>query len=184
MKRRKLLDRRQFMGLLMLPFAAIVLLFIIAAVQAVTRYDAAYFNAEYESRYPSPGLVAGDLEQALRSGDAALWHAAHATSYTPAFEPNPNMIFATLLDTQGAYFNYLFFDFRTYDRYTYHVKRVGGRYAAVDEGVYYYVDSGRWTATALPLMYVWWLLVLLYTAIRVVSRYMAGVRDQMYRRGV
>lgn len=183
MKRQRLVDRRQFIVLLMLPFVVIVVLFMIAGVQAATRYDAAYFNAEYDARYISPGLVATDLEQALRSGDEALWRAAHATAYTPTFEPNPNMIFATLLDTQGEYFNYLFFDFRTYDRYIYHVKPVGGRYAAVDESVYYYVDSGRWNIIVMPLMYVWWLLVLLYTAIKAVSRYMAGVRDQMYRSG-
>ena len=183
MKRQKLVDRRQFIGLLVLPFVAIVALFIIAAVQAVTRYDATYFNAEYETRYPSPGLVASDVEQALRQGNETLWLETHGTSYMPAFEPNPNVIFATLLDTQGEYFNYLFFDFRTYDRYTYHVKSVNGRYVVADEDVYYYVDSGRWTATIMPLAYIWWLLILLYTAIKALSRYMAGVRDQMYRRG-
>lgn len=183
MKQYKLVDKRQFILLMSAPIIAIVVIFIVAGVQSIGRYNPAYFNDEYNERYASPGQVASDVERALRTNDAALWLEAHGTSYTPAFEPKPNVILAILLDAQDRYFDYLYSDFRTFDRYTYHIKQAGSRYVVVDEDVYYYVDSGRWSAVVMPLAYTWWLLIVLYSVMKALNRYMAGVRDQMYHRG-
>jgi len=131
---------------------------LIANLQAWFRYDLRYFTPEYQSMYEVPGAVAIALERAVRTGNHALYEELTGLRSRPRpIEPNPNLHFATLLDTDEAgYFHYLYFDVKTYERSTFYIKQVMDRWVVVPQDVYFYWDSGRWLVVYTPLALIWW----------------------------
>ena len=157
-------------------------MFIISVLMGMTRYDEAYFTDEYTARYSSPGPVAAALEQALRTGDEELLTELHGTSYVPSVEKNENLIFSILISVENDYFNYMYWDTRTFARITQYVTKVGERYVASEPDLYYYMQSGRWASVVGPLAVLWWIMILIYTGIKAFARFIRrGAGEEAYR---
>jgi hypothetical protein len=152
------------------------------AAQAHTRYAPAYFAAEYQERYAAPGAVARAWELALQTSDPLLVEELTGLRNPPRIEPNPDIILTILLDTDAAgYYHYLYMDLDTYQRATYYIKEVRGRWVVVPEDLYFYWDSGRWQAVVSPIVAVWWLVLLVAGVAISLFRIGAGARESMLR---
>jgi hypothetical protein len=183
MRRGHVVDWPYVIGLLLVPPILAGALFGVYALQRQIRFDEGYFTAEYQERYAAPGAVAIALERALREGDRELMQELRATRALPQdLEPKPKLIFALLLNVEGEYFDYLFFDASNYRRVIEHVREREGRYIAVEESLFYYMDSGEWLSFAAPLGATWWSLVLVFTAGTFVYRWMARYRLDRFSR--
>jgi len=181
MNKKRLIDWPYVIGLLLLPIVVVMILFGVRAIQGVTRYDEAYFTEAYLSRYETPGSVAIDLEQALRSGDSRLMSELVATRGGPApIVPRPSLIYVFLLSVDGDYFQFLYFNADDYNRVVQYVTEVRGRYVASEPDLYFYMDSGRWRGVAGPIATTWWILVIVFTAGVFVYRQMGVSRQRMY----
>lgn len=180
---RRYVDWPYVLGLAVLPVVVVGVLFGIAAIQGLTRYNPAYFTADYLTLYDTPGSVARALEVALRDGDQQLLHELQATKRAPAaFAAQPKLIFVFLLSVQGDYFQYLYFNTDSFIRVTENVKQHDGRYVEVPSNLYYYMDSGQWTTVAAPIAATWWILLAVYTLATYVYRRMATARQRMFNR--
>jgi membrane-anchored protein YejM (alkaline phosphatase superfamily) len=62
----------------------------------------------------------------------------------------------------GKYLDYLFLDYSNYHRYSFHLKKINGRYVSVPENLYYFVDSGHWVRTFAPVFAIWLLILSLF----------------------
>lgn len=168
-------------GLAFVPLIAVGLLAAYVSTQSGFRYDEAYFTSEYQELYSAPGRVARKWEQALRTGDQTLVAELTGLREEPDIEPNPDVILTVLLETDEAgYFHYLYFDLQTYERSTYYIKQVKGRWVLAPEDVYFYWGSGQWRGVFTPIAIVWWLILLV--AGLAVSLFRAGatVRERMF----
>ena len=181
MKKKRLIDWPFVIGLLLLPFSILLILFAKKIVQEFTRYDDRYFTEEYRARFETPGSVAIELEGALRDADEDLMAELLGTRAGPdAMEPRTSLIFVFLLNVEGDYFQYLYFNQDDYHRDVQNVKEVNGRYVTAEDDLYFYIDSGRWQEAAGPLIATWWVLVVVATGAMFVYRYMARVRESRY----
>lgn len=181
MKTLRLIDWQYVLGLMLLPVLVLVIAFLIGWIQGLVRYDPVYFTDEYLQRYATPSELLTDLETALRNGDSALLAALQGTGDVPQhLEPLPNVRFLVFWKRDGKYSDYLFMDKTNYHRYMQHVKLVKGRYVKIPETIHFYMDSGRWIHTFGPIMAIWWLVVILFTAAVWFHRYMAVVRKDIY----
>lgn len=182
-KDRRMVDWPYVIGLIALPVVVVVFIYGVTRVQELARYDPAYFTSEFLERYESPGSVAIGLERALREGDRQLMDELLGTRRgSPPLEPRPSLIFVFLLDREGGYFQYLYFNSIDYHRVIQYVKEQDGRYVASLADLYFYMDSGRWSEVAAPIAATWWILVVVYTAATYVYRRMAAARKEMFDR--
>lgn len=178
-KQKPLIDWPYFIGLLLVPIIIVLIAFLATWIQGMTRWDPSLFTQEYLDQYEAPGSVAIDLERALKDGDEALLRQLQGTrTVQNPPEPRPQLIYALLWDVEGEYFDYLYFNASNYRRLIQHVRLVEGRYVTVPESLYYYMDSGDWAQVGSPLAITWWILVLLYTVMTFVYRYMDRWRHQ------
>ncbi len=182
-KRGRRIDWQYVVGLMLVPLVVAVLLAAGAWLQAARRYDPGYFTPEYVERYEAPGSVAIELEAVLRTGDRDHLQVLQATRGIPqAFSERPALILALLYNVEGDYFNYLYFDASNYERVIQHVREVDGRYVVVEEGLYFFFDSGRWLEFYAPIAATWWILVIVFTAGVWFFRYMRDVRLATFQR--
>ena len=165
------------------PLCAAGIFIFIANLQAWFRYDMRYFTPEYQSAYESPGAVAVALESAIRTSSQALYEELVGLRFGPhPIKPNPNMRLAILLDVDEAgYFQYLYFDVKTYVRSTFYIKRVMDRWVVVPQDPYFYWDSGRWLVVFTPLALIWWGTLIVIGAAYWVYSSSAKFRDQLFR---
>lgn len=181
---RKIPSRRVFWGALLLPFGAVVLFFLIAFIQERTRYAPEYFTAAYVGRYQTPDAVLEDLQIALQTGDRGALAALHGTRLPPGkVIAQPRVHFLLAWTQEGQYRDYLFFDDANNGKYMYHLKMVRGRYVVVPEGIYYYVDSGRWWTVLAPPAGIWWSMLILVASGVWVFQKLAGFRRELFHRG-
>lgn len=181
MERDRLIDLPYVIGLVLVPLLVVGALFMVKGIQELTRWERVYFQEEYLERYESPGAVALDLESALRTGDTRLMAELRGTGRQPeTLEARPRLTFIFLLGIDGDYFHYLYFNTDNYHRLVQHVKPRGERYVTVEEGLYYYMDSGQWVEVAAPLAATWWILTIVFTGGVYVYRLTARSRSRMY----
>jgi len=151
-----------FFLLAALPMVLTGLFVVLVRIQGQFRFDPVYFNAQYQEKYFAPGVVAQSMEQVIHNGDMQLY--AELTGLRKMARPpaqNPNVHLAILYDVnQAGYFQYLYFDVKTYHRSTYYVKEEMGRWVVVPEDAYFYLDSGRWLLVFTPLIIIWWAILL------------------------
>ncbi|MBN1180494.1 MAG: hypothetical protein JXD18_14895 [Anaerolineae bacterium] len=163
-----------------LPLAVAGGLFLFAELHGLYRYDAAYFTAPYLERYATPSDVAIALEEALQTDDPALLAELHGLRRPARFEPGPRVILVMLWERGERYISYLYIDMKTLHRQTHYLEEVNGRWVVSPADVYYYVKSGRWSATFLPLAIVWWLLEGIAVAMGAVFAAASRVRRERY----
>ncbi len=141
-------------------------------IHGLFRFDQTYFSSEYQESYHSPGMVAIALEQALQNGDSQLY--TELTGLKRDFgemTPKPDLHFAILVEVdKREYFHYLYFDFDTFLRDTHYVKEVNGRWVAVPQDAYFYLDSGLWLKVFGPVTASWWVLLLAIAIMKMLSR--------------
>lgn len=180
-EQRRYVDWPYVIGLVLLPMVIVLLLFGLKQIQELSRFDPAYFTADYLERYETPGSVAIDLERALREGDEQLMAELVATRRGPApLRPRPSLVYIFLLGVDGKYFQYLYLNTSDYNRVIQYVKQHRGRYLTIEPGPYFYVDSGRWSAVAAPIAATWWSLLAVHTAATYAYRRMAAARQRMF----
>ena len=152
-------------------------------IHSLYRYEQAYFDAEYQEIYSSPGTVARALEQALRNGDAQLYsELTGLRGKIRTFPPRPSIVLSILIDVDDMdYFHYLYFDINTYLRETHYIKEVNGRWIATPQDAYFYFDSGQWTKVFAPLAAFWWAVFVVVTLAIYVSRSAARTRASFGR---
>lgn len=149
--------------------------------QSDTRYAEAYFGPQYQDVYGTPGGVARDWEQALKTGDPTLVVELTGLKDPPRIQPNPNMTLTILLEIDDAgYYHYLYYDLQTYDRLTQYVKDVRGRYVVAPIDFYFYWDSGQWQGVFTPLAIVWWLVLVVAGVAISLFQVGARARETMY----
>jgi hypothetical protein len=122
------------------------------------RYDPAYFTEEYRQRYTAPSDVVVALEDALRRDDRALMAELQGLRHPWVFHASPDVRMTILYEVSERYLSYLFWDTRTYERFPYHVEQVNGRWVVAPQDAQFFLNTGRWMDTWLPLALVWWLL--------------------------
>lgn len=183
MKKERYIDWPYFIGLMFVPVIVVVILFLYTKIDEINRYDEAFFTEEYAEVYHSPGMVAIDLEVALRDGDVALMNELVGTRRRIAsLEPRPDLILVFLIDSDETYYHFLLFDKSNYNRVLQYVKEENGRYIAAKRDLFFLMDSGQWKLTATPLAVAWWSLVLVVTFSIYVYRRMRVVRRDLYDR--
>jgi uncharacterized protein YdeI (BOF family) len=64
---------KALLRLVLLPIIIAVLYVIFVIVQGNFRYDKAYFTQDYQEAYQAPYLASDALEQAIQTGDDALY---------------------------------------------------------------------------------------------------------------
>ena len=181
MTKKKLIDWPFVVGLLLLPFLVLGVLFVVKFIQNYTRYDQSYFTEEYLARYESPSSVAIALEEALQEADEDLMAELLGTNSGPRdMEPRPSLNYVFLFGRTGDYLQYLYFNRDNYNRHIEFIKEVDGRYVTSAEDMYFYLDSGRWREVAGPLIAMWIVLVIVATSVLYIYRYMARVRESRY----
>ena len=169
--------------LLVVPFLATGVAFVIVFVQGQLRYNPEYFSEEYVARYQILAPFLTDLETALQNGDAELMSVLQGTHGNPRpITPNQNIRYSFLLNRQGGYDNHIYWDIQTYVRYVQHIKEVDGRYVVVPASLYYYVDSGSWPTVFTPPALYWWSFVLIITVAIWIYRFLAAVRRELFGR--
>jgi hypothetical protein len=145
-------------GLFLLPILAAGLFILTVRFQALFRYDQAYFTPQYQKLYDSPGPVAVAIEQALHRDDRSIF--SELTGLRMKIRPpegNPNIhLMIVLKVTDQGYFQYLFFDVKTYHRIVYNIKKVGGRWVMVPYDAYYFLDNGDWLLFFTPALLLYW----------------------------
>ncbi len=184
MREYRTLDWPYIVGLLLLPIAVLVIFLVAGWVDGLFRFHPDYFSSPYLEKFREPTSVLTELEKALRQGDVDSLKAIEGTRRASThLEPLPNVRFMIFWESDGKYTDYLFMDTKNYHRYMQHLKFHQGRYVRVPDGLYFYVDSGRWVRTFGPIAAIWWILVILFTAVFYVYRSMEQFRASLFRGG-
>ena len=159
-KKRRLLDWRWLVGLTVLPLVVIGLYLLLALILDIPalRYAPRYFTDDYRARYDSPSSVVMNLEHALRTDDRAAMAELEGLRHPVIFATRANMRVSVLYDTENSYWNYLFFDTVSYERFAHHLEQINGRWVVAPEDIVYYYKSGDWKRTFFPLAAVYWVI--------------------------
>ena len=169
-------------GLFLLPLFAAGMFILVVRLQGLVRYDPSYFTEQYQELYPSPGAVASAIELALHDDTPSTF--AELTGLRHKIrppQPNPDIhLMVALKVTDAGYYQYLFFNVKTYERIVYYVKEVDGRWVMVPRDSYYYLDSGDWLLFFTPAATIWWSLLAVIAAGAVTYRLAARFREQLY----
>jgi hypothetical protein len=170
-------------GLFLLPLLAAGVYVLAVRAMALFRYDPSYFTPQYQDQYPSPGTVASAIEQALHKDNPAIF--AELTGLRRRIRPpqaNPNVRLMILWKvTDQGYFQYLFFNTKTYQRIMYNIKQVDGRWVWVPRDLYYFLDSGDWLLFFLPAAALWWSVLVVIAVGVSIYTLAARFREQQYR---
>lgn len=147
-------------------------------IHTLFRYDQGFFASEYQEVYDSPGAVARALEGALQNGDNQLYAELTGLKQTSQeMLPRPALHFSILVDVdEKGYFHYLFFDMDTMRRDTRYVKEINGRWVSVPQDAYFYLDSGLWMKTFVPITVSWWALLIVIAIMKLLSHFGARSR--------
>ena len=172
-----------FTGLAFFPLVVAGLFVLVVTIRAQFRYDQNFFTSRYQALYSNPSMVAEALEEAIRTNDQTLY--ADLTGLRTklrSIEHNPNIRLATLLEVDDAgYFEYLFFDVKTYARSPFFIKKVMDRWVVVPQDMYFYLDSGRWLVVFTPLALIWWGALLVGALAILIYRSAARFRENLYK---
>ncbi|MBC8509385.1 MAG: hypothetical protein H8D34_31430 [Chloroflexi bacterium] len=165
-------QRLRIIAVVLVPLIIAGIYILGVQIHSLFRFDQAYFAPEYQETYFSPGMVAIALEQALQNGDTQLY--AELTGLkreTGEMTPKPDLHFSILVEVdERDYFHYMYFDFDTFLRDTHYVKEVNGRWVAVPQDAYFYLDSGQWLKVFGPVAASWWVLLLAIAIMKMLSR--------------
>jgi hypothetical protein len=178
-KARFLLNVRWILAAALLPLMLLGLYVLAMQVYEGFRYDPSYFAAEYAAKYDTPGAVAKSLETALQIGDRALMSELEGRQ-AAALKAMPSLVFIMLWDRTDRYYTYLYVNRDTYERHTYHVEQVQGRYVVTPADAYYYLHAGRWMGVFVPAAITWWVLELFAVLLVWIYRLSTHLREQMY----
>jgi hypothetical protein len=163
-----------------LPLVLSALFALMVLALSPFRYQPAYFSQIYIERYPKPGSTALALDQALRTDNWGLLAELQGLRWTVPLETSPTLNLTVLLETDGRYHYYLYFDTKTYDRYTYAIEKIKGRWVVAPPDAHFYLHSGRWLRVAGPVTVLWWFLEITVLLMRWVFRASARYREGMY----
>jgi len=156
---------------------------LVVRAQALFRYDQSYFTQHYQKLYPSPGAVASAIELALHNDTPSIF--AELTGLRHKLRPpqaNPDIrLMVVLKVTDSGYFQYLFFNIKTYQRIVYNVKEVDGRWVMVPRDLYYFLDSGDWLLFFIPAATIWWSVLAVIAVGTAIFQLAARFRQQLYR---
>lgn len=144
------------------------------------RYDPVYFSEIYAERYPQPGSTALALDQALRTDNRELLAELEGLRWTVPLDTSPTLNLTVLLESDNRYRYYLYFDTKTYDRYTYAIEKVKDRWVVAPTDAHLYLYSGRWLRIAGPVTVLWWFLEITVLLMRWIFRASARYRESMY----
>lgn len=169
-------------GLLLLPILVVGAFILIVRIQAIFRYDPAYFTPAYQERYASPGAAAIAIEEGLHNEDPSIY--AELTGLRRQIHPpdaNPNARLMMLWEvTDEDYYQYLFFDVVTYHRLMFNVKQVDGRWVMVPQDTFYFLDSGEWQLFFTPAVTIYWSLLVVILVGAGIFKLAARFRRQIY----
>ncbi len=172
-----------WIGLFLLPLIAAGIFILALRLQGLIRYDPSYFTEHYQELYPSPGAVASAIELALHNNTPSIF--AELTGLRHKIrppQPNPDIhLMVVLKVTDSGYYQYLFFNVKTYERIVYHIKKVDGRWVMVPRSPYYFLDSGDWLLFFIPAATIWWSLLAVVAVGTAIYRLAARFREQQYR---
>jgi hypothetical protein len=163
-----------------LPLALSALFALVVLALSFFRYQPAYFSQIYVERYPQPGSAALALDQALRTANRELLAELEGLRWTVPLATSPTLNLTVLLETDNRYHYYLYFDTRTYERHTYAVEKVRGRWVVAPPDAHFYLCSGRWLRVAGPVTVLWWFLEITVLLMRWIFRASARYREGMY----
>lgn len=169
-------------ALAILPLALALIYILAAYTQGLTRYDERFFTPVYQETYDAPSDVTRQLEQVLQSSDQALYQELTGLRGDPEIpDTSPHIIFTILLDVdERDYFHYLYFNTDTYERLTFFLKKVKGRWIVVPQDAYFFYDSGQWVRVFTPLALVYWIGLLATFIVVVIYRATNRMREEMF----
>jgi hypothetical protein len=176
----KLLRKYRWVLIAALPLALSALFALVVLALSPFRYRPSYFSQVYVERYPQPGSTALALDQALRTANRELLAELEGLRRTVPLATSPTLNLTVLLETDSRYHYYLYFDTKTYDRHTYAIEKVKGRWAVAPPDAHFYLCSGRWLRVAGPVAVLWWFLEVTVLLMRWIFRASARYREGMY----
>jgi hypothetical protein len=171
---------RWFLFVALVPLVVLGLLALGTRTYDLIRHDPVYFADEYLERYSTPGEAARDLERALQANDAVLLAELQGLRWPASFKTGRAIIFVMLWERTERYMTYLYFDMDSYERQPHYFEEVDGRWVVSPPDLHYYMNSGRWRETFLPVAIVWWLLGGLVLGFLWLSRASQRFREQLY----
>jgi hypothetical protein len=169
-----------FLFVALVPLIVLGILALSARVYSLIRYDPVYFTGEYLEKYGTPGDVARALEGALQTADQALLAELQGLRWPADFKTAPSIVFVMLWERTERYSTYLYFDMDTYERQPHYFEEVGGRWVVAPADLVYYLESGRWRQTFMPIAVVWWLVGGLVLVLLWLSRASQSFRARLY----
>ncbi len=131
----------------------------IASAQGIAalRYDDALFAEAYQQKYDSPRAALDGLEQVFRTGDRTLLKELEGTRRARPLLMTSDLFGAVMWSREHNLYSYMYWDADTFDRYLFHLDEIGGRWVVVPEDAYFFLRTGLWQATWLPIALVYWL---------------------------
>jgi hypothetical protein len=171
---------RWFLFVALLPLGVLGILALSARVYGLVRYDPVYFSNDFLERYGMPGEAARALEEALQTDDQALLAELQGLRWPASFNTAPSIVFVMLWERTERYMTYLYFDMDTYERQPHYFEEVNGRWVVAPADLVYYMNSGRWKGTFMPIAIVWWLVGGLVLVLFWLSRASQSFRSRLY----
>jgi hypothetical protein len=162
------------------PLLVLGLYVLVVRIHGLVRYDPVYFTEEYVEQYGTPGAVALTLEQALKQDNWLLQAELQGRRRPAKFYTSPSLMFVMMWERTNRFFTYLYFDMQTYERHSYNIEEVDGRYVAMRADAYYFFHSGRWLVVFTPLAISWWAVEIVVILAVAIFRLSARVRERMY----
>jgi hypothetical protein len=140
----------------LLPFAGLGLVTLAMQLYGLVRFEPSYFGPATVERYALPNAAVRSLEQALRTGDAALLAELQGLRWPLKLPAGPDIAFVMLWDRNGPCTRYLYLDRRTYERSLYCFESVNGRWVVAPPDLFLAMHTGGWQPAFLRAAGVWW----------------------------
>lgn len=143
----------------LLPLFGAGLFIVFAAVQGIPalRYDPAYFTSDYAARFDSPRAVIAELDVAFKTGDRELAAELQGLRRPRNLPHNPRFFGAMLWERTGDYAGYMYWDSDTWERHMVQTLEVGDRWVLAPEDASFFLRTGLWLRTWLPIAVVYWI---------------------------
>ena len=175
----RFLKLRWILAVAAVPVVVAGLFLLVANLGRLVRYDPAYFAESRADQYSTPMSVNRALERAFQTGDQALLAELQGLRWPHAFPTGDIRFVGCALEGDG-YYSYLFRDAESGGIYLFHTIYVNGRWVAASSDADFYLRTGRWTWTFLPLAVLYWMVEGGIVLVLALHRAAKRIRDTLY----
>ena len=173
------LKPRRLLAIAAVPVVVTGLFLLVVSLARLVRYDPAYFSESYAAQYSTPMSVNGAMERAFQTDDRTLLAELQGLRWPHAF-PTGDIRFVGCEEQGDGYYSYLFRDAGNGNLYLYHTIYLQGRWVAAPSDADFYLRTGRWTRTFIPITVLYWAVEIGIVLALVIHRAATRIRDNLY----